>query len=93
MAVSHRMYARALFQAARDAGRHAAHAQQQRHRAGELLAVAGAVAQQEVRERRAARRRCLAVAEAIGREVALDRLDVLKRRVGPAAQALRERVS
>ncbi len=78
-------------EAAGDARGHAAHAQQQRHRARELLAIAGAVAQQEVGERRAAGRRRLAVAKS-ALEVALDRADVRDRRRGARAQAARERI-
>ena len=66
-----------VVEARREAGRHPrrdpAHAQQQRHRAGELLAVADPVREQERLERVLPRRRLLVVGEVL-LEIALDAL-------------------
>jgi hypothetical protein len=77
-------------EARRDARGHPAHAQQHRHRARELLAVAAPVAEQEGVERIFALRRRLVVGVAAA-QVALDGQREVVRRLGAGLQALRER--
>ena len=77
----------------RDPRRDPAHPQQQRHRAGELLAVAELVLEQERLERIGGERRVLVVAEAVGRrQVAHHPLHERVRRLGLAGERLGERV-
>ena len=74
-------------EAGRDPRRDARHAQQERHRPGELLAVAGLLLEQERVERDVGALRRLRVAEAV-REVLLDAPDVRRRRRGRGLQLL-----
>ncbi len=73
------------------ARRHPAHAQKQRHRTRELLAVAPPVLEEEALEGQEVRRRRLGVGEAVS-EVELHPAHVVIRRPRPGGQAAGERV-
>ena len=77
----------------RDPRRHSAHPQQQRHRTGELLAVASPVHEQERDQRIGGERRVLVVAELVGRrEVAHHALHERVWRLGLGGERPSERV-
>src|SRR5687768_12005613 len=80
---------RARREPGRDASRYSQHAQHQRHRAGELLAVAGAVLEQERGKRELLARGTLVVA-VLRAEMALDRAHRVVGGRLPAGDTFRE---